>query len=234
MSRRVMFSLCLISGLNAGCGTAPPPAPPQRALSPAEIEASFREGAKFINFLDEVLIQKVPQTDLKSLSLVDTAGQPKILGEMAPGKFLVVVMTRGYNGAVCPYCSSQVARMIAKYQEIVDRNAEVILIYPVESEAERARYDEFLGKLNSLDQRGAETPPPFPVLLDVGLKVVDTLGIRKDLSKPATYILDPAGSVRFAYVGTTLNDRPSVKAITQQLEKLQSGDKAGGVHDAGR
>jgi peroxiredoxin len=227
MSRLGLLGLSVSTVLCLGCGETPAPVPPQRALTPEEAETAFREGARFLNFLDEVLIQPVPQTDLKSLSLVDTAGQPKILGDVAPGKYLVVVMTRGYNGAVCPYCSSQIARMIAKYQEIADRNAEVIVIYPVAAESERARYDEFLRKLNSIDQRGAEAPPPFPVLLDIGLKVVDTLGIRKDLSKPATYILDPTGSIRFAYVGTTLNDRPSVKAIVQQLEKLQSGDKAG-------
>ena len=57
-------------------------------------------------------------------------------------------------------------------------------------------------------------------MLDVQLKVVDQLGIRKDLSKPATYILDKEGQTRFAYVGESLADRPSVKALLEQLDLL--------------
>ena len=59
--------------------------------------------------------------------------------------------------------------------------------------------------------------------VDVELKVVDQLGIRKNLSKPATYILDKEGNVRFAYVGQGVEDRPSVDAIIQQLKQLKSG-----------
>jgi peroxiredoxin len=61
---------------------------------------------------------------------------------------------------------------------------------------------------------------PFPVLLDVQLQAVDQLGIRKDLSKPATYIVDRTGEVRYAYVGNHLADRPSVQAVLQQLDQF--------------
>ena len=63
--------------------------------------------------------------------------------------------------------------------------------------------------------------PYVQVVLDIELKAVDSLGIRKDLSKPATYILDKAGHVRFAYVGKSLSDRPSIKAILKQLDTLK-------------
>ena len=49
----------------------------------------------------------------------------------------------------------------------------------------------------------------------LGWLAVELLGIRKDLSKPATYILDGEGRVRFAYVGNSLADRPSVKALLE-------------------
>jgi hypothetical protein len=57
------------------------------------------------------------------------------------------------------------------------------------------------------------------VLLDVELKGVDQLGIRKDLSKPATYIVDPAGNLRYAYVGEHIADRPSVAALLAEVGK---------------
>ena len=73
----------------------------------------------------------------------------------------------------------------------------------------------------------AKTEVPFPVLLDVALKGVDALGIRKDLSKPATYILDAQGRLQFAYVGNTLADRPSVQALLEQLDKInQTGQRS--------
>ena len=61
---------------------------------------------------------------------------------------------------------------------------------------------------------------PFPIVLDVELSAVKELGIRDNLSKPATFILDKYGQVRFAYVGTGIADRPSVKAILNQLDAL--------------
>jgi peroxiredoxin len=229
MSPRRAICICLGLAMTLGCGSsAPPPAvSAAKPLSAAEAEANFVESAKFINFLDDVLAQPLPQADLKSLGLVTQAGEPQILGEVAPGKHLVVVMTRGFNGAICPYCSTQTARLITNYQKIRDLNAEVVLIYPLEADKSATLLQDYLSRVNAINQQPREELPPFPVLLDVGLKVVDMLGIRKDLSKPATYILDPAGSVRFAYVGNALNDRPSVKAILQQLEQLQTAGKAG-------
>ena len=50
--------------------------------------------------------------------------------------------------------------------------------------------------------------------------MADRLGIRADLALPSTYILDRDGKVRLAYVGATLTDRPSVKAMLDQLDRL--------------
>ncbi|HUQ71371.1 MAG TPA: redoxin domain-containing protein [Planctomycetaceae bacterium] len=228
---RAMLSVLLPLALTLGCGQSPPnvtPVAPGKPLSKAEADAAFAEQAQFISFLDDVSVQPAPQADLKTLSLTDTTGNQVALGEVAPGRHLVVVMTRGFNGGICPYCSTQTARLIANYSQIQNLNAEVVLIYPLEADKSQSLLQDFLGKVNAINKKSAEELPPFPVLLDVGLKVVDTLGLRKDLSKPATYILDPAGSVRFAYVGNTLNDRPSVKAIVQQLQQLQAADKSGG------
>ena len=62
---------------------------------------------------------------------------------------------------------------------------------------------------------------PFPILLDEELKAVDFFKIRASLAMPSTYILDQQGQVRFAYVGTTVADRPSIDALLQQLDLLQ-------------
>ena len=56
--------------------------------------------------------------------------------------------------------------------------------------------------------------------LDVELKAINTLGIRGHLAKPSTYILDKKGQVRFAYVGKTTSDRPSIKAMLKELDGI--------------
>ncbi len=60
------------------------------------------------------------------------------------------------------------------------------------------------------------------MVLDVGLTVVDQLGLRAFLSKPATYILDRRGNVRFAYIGANLADRPSVQAMLDVIDSLDT------------
>jgi peroxiredoxin len=95
------------------------------------------------------------------------------------------------------------------------------VIYPLAEDADRPRTQDFLARANAILKQNPQQQPPFPFLVDVGLKLVDSLGIRKNLSKPATYILDPTGAVRFSYVGETLADRPSIKALLEQLATLK-------------
>jgi peroxiredoxin len=68
--------------------------------------------------------------------------------------------------------------------------------------------------------QASNSPVPFPILLDEDLKIVEQLGIKADLAKPSTFILDKKGQVRFAYVGSTVTDRPSVKAMLRQLDMI--------------
>jgi len=149
------------------------------------------------------------------------------------GQNVVLVVTRGYQGAagnkppgganygeVCLYCASQTASLMTNYAEIKKRNAEVLVVYPVPTSAESDRLGTFV---QAIAYRGGPAgAPPFPLLLDVELKAVDKLGIRQNLSKPATYILDKEGQSRFAYVGQTIADRPSIKAILAQLDAINA------------
>ena len=43
-----------------------------------------------------------------------------------------------------------------------------------------------------------------------------------DLAKPATYIVDKQGQVRFAYVGANIADRPSVHFMLDQLAAINA------------
>jgi peroxiredoxin len=175
-----------------------------------------------IRFKDAVQTNASVERDLTELPFVNADGKQVKLQDFLGEKHVIVVITRGYAGSICPYCSTQTSRLISNYAKFADENAEVVVIYPVETPDDTGRLDEFL-KSTRRRLSDSEMDVPFPILLDVGLKAVDQLGIRKSLSKPATYILDKKGRIRFAYVGGTLADRPSIKAMLDQLETLNEG-----------
>lgn len=211
--------------LLAGCSqSAPPPSPPLAPITadPNATYGYYDVDLSSIVFRDQVKSQAAPAEDFTAVALTTADGESTTLKELARGKTLIAVFTRGYNGAICPYCSSQTARLIKNYAEFQKRNAEIVVIYPLGTSEETPRLGNFLARVNGINASAADAATPFPLLVDIGLKAVDVLGIRKDLSKPATYILDGTGAVRFAYVGESLADRPSIKALLDQLDALKA------------
>jgi peroxiredoxin len=173
-----------------------------------------------IEFRDDVSTNAKIEPGLVDLILVDTSGQEKKIRDLASGKSTVLVMTRGYTDPICPYCSKYTAQLIKSYSQIAERGAEVLLVYPIKESKDAPNLDAFLKRSREILSE-PDRPIPFPVLLDVELKAVNHLGIQKDLSKPATYVLDPNGEVRFAYVGNSWGDRPSIEAIVRQLDAIK-------------
>lgn len=147
------------------------------------------------------------------LTLVDQAGQPYKLSQFKGQKNVVLVITRGFSGSVCPFCSAQTSRLVANYKQFQRRDAEVLLVFPGPAK----HLPQFL---RSVKEYADNTEVPFPILLDENLAATEQLGIKGMLAKPSTYILDKEGRVRFAYVGATTTDRPSVKAMLDQLDAI--------------
>jgi peroxiredoxin len=202
---RAVLLLCL---LVAGCARN----------SPGDSADSI--GPADIHFLDDAAPNAAPGDAILNLQFTDQAGKSVRPRDLIGAKNLVVVFTRGYNGSICPYCSSYTSSLITNYPKISERATEVLVVYPIAKPDQSQRLDEFL-KATFVRSGDGVTKSPFPVVLDVELKAVDALGIRKDLAKPATYILDKVGHVRFAYVGKSLSDRPSIKVILKQLDTLR-------------
>lgn len=198
----------------SGCGSAGRVGSPDRE--------SDAIGPNDIHFKDDVAANSQPGAQLLGFEFLDREGKKHHPKDYLGQKHLVLVFVRGYNGSICPYCSSYTSSLISNYAAIAKKGAEVLLVYPVVRSDQSIRLDEFLQA--TFQRTGPDVhEPPFPVVLDIGLKAVDALGIRKDLSKPATYILDKQGEIRFAYVGAFQSDRPSIKAILGQLDQLAPG-----------
>jgi peroxiredoxin len=172
----------------------------------------------------------VSPEDLLKLTLQDPEGHSKAIGELRAGKPLVLIVTRGlvgsekvddkgnYGKSYCTYCSTQVSRLIANYDSFRKRDAEVIVVFPIARAKDEGEVQKFAARVQG--PRKTTRDSPFPILLDIDLHAVDALGIRADLSKPATYIIDTEGEVRYAYVGKNVSDRPSVQALLDQLDAL--------------
>lgn len=214
--------LFVVMPMLAGCGGNSAPTP----LDPSA--SRYGEDYRQIQFKDKVQSQDVGEESICDFVFTDINGNEASLKEYLGKKSVVLVVTRGFAGSVCLYCATQTSRLLSNYSQFAKRDAEVVVVFPIETPDDSKRHRDFVVSVkNKLDTPIEKVP--FPILLDVQLKAVDQLGIRKDLSKPATYILDKQGQTRFAYVGESLADRPSVKALLEQLDML----KQEAANDAG-
>lgn len=73
------------------------------------------------------------------------------------------------------------------------------------------------------------TPYPFPILSDPTLATITPWGIAdpaetddagRPIARPALFLLDRAGIVRFAHVGEYARDRPSLPSLLLALETI--------------
>lgn len=184
-------------------------------------QITFRDTPEF-----ETAAEKVEPTEvcLRKVKFVDVEGKETRLDQYLGKKNVVLVVTRGHTRPICIYCTTQTSRMVAQYDEMARRGAEVVVVYPVKQKEETGELNAWLASV----RRKLDVPVeklPFPLWLDMELQAVDQLGIRQDLSKPATYILDKEGQLRYAYVGSTISDRPSVKAILAKLDEMNAETK---------
>jgi peroxiredoxin len=120
---------------------------------------------------------------------------------------VLLVILRGFSGQVCLYCAAQTAAIANQIARFRDLGVEVVVIYPGPIEAVPA----FVKAVESLRKE----PPPMPLALDVSLLLVRALGIEDNLARPTSLLIDKQGLVRYAYVGETIADRPSVNDLLQ-------------------
>ena len=171
-----------------------------------------------IQFMQVTESQPITIDDFSDLVFSDPEGNEVKLADLMTDEYLVLVITRGWYGGVCFYCASQTSRWARRFEELEPYNAQLAVIFPTESAEEAVKIDELEKRI-----RKGQIPNediPYPILLDINLPSVDQLGIRSDLAKPSTYIIDREGRVRFAYVGESIADRPTVDSILKQLSKL--------------
>jgi peroxiredoxin len=211
MPRLRYLSLVLAPLLSAaGCQPSPREVP--------RFDVSGAEGYGPVEFKDDAPANAAVDAGSFPLQFVSADGGRVDLTQYRGKKVVLVVlrgMARSERGRFCPSCLAQTVGLTANAPEFDSRGAVVLVVFPGPSE----RVGEFVQNVRS--QSGGDPDRAFRLLLDRECVACDRLGIRDDMAKPSTYILDPGGNVVYAYVGSTSTDRPSIKAVLGQLDRIK-------------
>lgn len=168
--------------------------------------------------LDDTQSNPTGITDLSKLRFTTADGDELAITDLFDTDYLVLVITRGFKGSICLFCSTQTSKWARRYNELAAHNADLAVVFPTLDPAGSVRVDELEKAI-----LGGSIPNddiPYPILVDFDLASTKELGLRAELAKPATYIINRDGSVVYAYVGRSLADRPTVDAVIAQLERL--------------
>lgn len=73
---------------------------------------------------------------------------------------------------------------------------------------------------------------PFPLLVDADLRIIRAYGVFHEneakgrlIARPATFVLDANGIIRYRYIGQNAGDRPSADTILAALSKAESSQE---------
>jgi len=173
--------------------------------------------SKDMKFKNEIETNVQVPTGVSDLTFVDTVGNVVKLSDFSGKQNVILVFTEGFNGMICPFCTTQTSRLVANYDEFKNRNCEVIVVYPGPSD----RVEEFVEAALKTEKTQVDKVP-FPIVLDKDFKATDFFDIHSTHAHPSTYLIDKQGGVKFAYVGKNMTaDRPSVKALLSKLDAIE-------------
>ena len=62
------------------------------------------------------------------LEVQDENGTTQRIQDYADGKHLVVIVSRGYHGSVCPFCCAQTQSLASQYSKIEELGGKVLVV----------------------------------------------------------------------------------------------------------
>lgn len=158
--------------------------------------------------------QRFPEFSMTATVSTDTAQAfAEINNDSYKGKWLVIFFWPKDFTFVCP---TEIAEFGRANKEFQDRDTQ-LLGASVDSEFVHLAWRKDHKDLKDL---------PFPMLADVKRELSQALGIldpNAGVSQRATYIVDPEGIIRFAYV-TDLSVGRNVKEVIRVLDALQTDE----------
>jgi peroxiredoxin len=114
-----------------------------------------------------------------------------------------------YRGHWCPFCQRQLSELQANVVEFEKLNANLIAVSADPEDIEKMQ---------------TKSGVKFELYADpdlVAIKAFDVLDEPNGISRPAVFIVDQKGMIRFRYVGENASDRILLKVLLAELEKIQ-------------
>jgi hypothetical protein len=131
------FGLILIAAGFLGCD--PQPEPP----ATVGVTGSYFEDYRSIRFQDNVETNAPTDGGVEELTFTDINGNAASLKDYLGKKNVVLVVTRGFNGSICLYCATQTSRLLTSYSKFAERDAEVVVVFPVMTPDDSSRHRDF-------------------------------------------------------------------------------------------
>ncbi len=166
--RLMLVAACCLLG--PACESEKPqPGSPDGAVS---YDYAYAVDPSKVRFLDSVKTNVQTVEGMANMSFTDIDGNEVLLKDYFGKKNTVLVVTRGYPGAICMYCSTQTSRLIANHDEFAKRETQVLVVFPIKTDDDKDKLDELvLSARRNLDIPVEKIP--FPIVLDLKLKAVD-------------------------------------------------------------
>lgn len=160
-------------------------------------------------------------TKAKDFTLSSLDGEAVALRDLTAQGPVVLLMLRGYPGYQCPVCTQQVGEFLVRADDFAAQKARVVLVYPGPSDKLKEHAEEFV--------RGKTLPANFYLLIDPDYTFTNAYGLRWDASGetayPASFVIDPEGTVRFAQVSTSHGGRTRAADIVQVVSGLAPAER---------
>jgi peroxiredoxin len=167
-------------------------------------------------------------SDAPDFTLPKLGGGEVTLSGFEGAKNVVLVFGRGYpyypGGDAryfCPFSQVQAADLAHEYAKIKELGAEVVYIFPNSEDTAR----QFVDKVKDTYARkygAALDSLKFAFAIDREKNATGKYDLAGDDARPATFVIDKAGKVVFAYIAkeNQPNDLPKIEKIVEVLKGL--------------
>jgi thioredoxin-dependent peroxiredoxin len=162
--------------------------------------------------------QEPPQVSnqARDFALSDIQGNHfSLTGTLKHGPAVLVVL-RGYPGYQCPFCTKQFGELFSKAKRFEEHGASLVFVYPGPAPGLDKFAKEFIG--------ARELPKNFQFLTDPDFKFTQQYGLRWDAPNetayPSSFVIDRNGTIRFAKISHTHDDRARSADLIEALAKI--------------
>lgn len=150
-----------------------------------------------------------------TLSAID--GQKVTLSTELKAGPVVLIVGRGWVGYQCPFCNQQFGDFLKNETAIKAAGARVIWVYPGPAEEVQKRAEEFAA--------GRAFPSNFRFVLDPDYTFTLSYGLRwnapQESAYPATFVIDRAGTVRYALISRSHGGRATAADVLTALAGIK-------------